>query len=423
MDGLNIVGVQFRRAGRIYDFLSGDIDLRVGDDVVVETERGPSLAKVAQVRFDQGGSGGKELKPILRIASKRDLEETRKLTPEHATGYARERVDRLKLKMSVLQSEVQFGGNKVIVYFSAAGRVDFRELVKELASGLKARVELKQVGARDEAKLVGGIGICGREFCCSSFLREFVPVSIKMAKNQNLALNPSKVSGGCGRLLCCLTYENDLYTELRKKLPPKGTRAHAVEEGIYGHIIKSDVLNQVVVIEAEDGRQVTVPLGKIEIVEKTAPRPEGDESEAEIWGEDIDMSLLASLEDEGGNRQRGERPKGGGAGGQGPGGPREGGRGPAPGNLDRAGRPERDRPRGGGGGRQGQQAQQQGGGRPGHLQQGGGGKPGRDRGRRDRDRGGEGGRPPNQPRQTPEAQPPVDQQKPDGSGEGGGEPS
>jgi cell fate regulator YaaT (PSP1 superfamily) len=420
MDGLNIVGVQFRRAGRIYDFLSGDIDLRVGDDVVVETERGPSLAKVAQVRFDQGGSGGKELKPILRIASKRDLEETRKLTPEHATSYARERVDRLKLKMSVLQSEVQFGGNKVIVYFSAAGRVDFRELVKELASGLKARVELKQVGARDEAKLVGGIGICGREFCCSSFLREFVPVSIKMAKNQNLALNPSKVSGGCGRLLCCLTYENDLYTELRKKLPPKGTRAHAVEEGVYGHVIKGDVLNQVVVLEAEDGRQVTVPLSKIEIVEKSAPRTEGDESEAEIWGEDIDMSLLASLEDEGGNRQRGERPKGGGAGGQGPGGPREGGRGPAPGNLDRAGRPERDRPRGGGGGRQGQQ-QQGGGGRQGQQSQGGGGKQGRDRGRRDR--GGEGGRQQDQPRQTPEAQPPFDQRKPDGSGEGGGEPS
>ena len=120
--------------------------------------------------------------------------------------------------MRIINIEVQFGGNKVIVYFSAPGRVDFRELVKELASGLKTRVELKQVGARDEAKLTGGLGICGREFCCSSWLREFVPVSIKMAKNQNLALNPNKVSGGCGRLLCCLTYEDETYSELRQKL-------------------------------------------------------------------------------------------------------------------------------------------------------------------------------------------------------------
>ena len=306
MDGLNIVGVQFRRAGRIYDFLTGDIDLRVGDDVVVETERGPSLAKVSQVRFDDTSSSGKELKTILRLASKRDLEETRKLTPEYATSFARERADQLQLKMSVLQSEVQFGGNKVIVYFSASGRVDFRELVKELASGLKARVELKQVGARDEAKLVGGLGICGREFCCSSFLREFVPVSIKMAKNQNLALNPSKVSGGCGRLLCCLTYENDLYTDLRKQLPPKGARARAIEDGLIGQIIKADVLNKVVVIMSEDGRQVTAPVSKIEVLEAVTERPD-DDSEAEVWGEDIDLAVLAAMDDEGGARARSGR--------------------------------------------------------------------------------------------------------------------
>lgn len=304
---MNIVGVQFRRAGRIYDFLAGDIDLKVGDDVVVETERGPSLAKVAQLRFDQVTSGAKELKSILRLATARDLDEARKLTPEYATNYARERVERLQLRMSILQSEVQFGGNKVIIYFSAAGRVDFRELVKELASGLKARVELKQVGARDEAKLVGGIGICGREFCCSSFLREFVPVSIKMAKNQNLALNPSKVSGGCGRLLCCLTYENDLYSELRRQLPPKGARAHAVEENMTGQVIKTDILNQIVVLMTEDGRQVTVPVSKIEVIDQIPVRSDGDESEAEIWGEDIDLSLLSSLEDESETRARADK--------------------------------------------------------------------------------------------------------------------
>ena len=157
MQGINIAGVQFRRAGRIYDFAMGDIDLRIGDDVVVETDRGPSLGKIATIKYlssDQP-KPQKELKHILRLASRKDLEEARKLTPEYATEYSREKVEKLGLRMTVLQSEVQFGGNKVIVYFTAPGRVDFRELVKELASGLKSRVELKQVGARDEAKLVG----------------------------------------------------------------------------------------------------------------------------------------------------------------------------------------------------------------------------------------------------------------------------
>ena len=298
MDGINVVGVQFRRAGRIYDFAAGESDLRVGDDVVVDTERGPSLARVAVIRFAQDGrDGAKDLKPIIRPATTKDLDETRKLTPETAARYARERCERLGLKMSVLQAEVQFGGSKVIVYFSAPGRVDFRELVKELASGLKARVELKQVGSRDEAKLVGGLGICGREFCCSSFLREFVPVSIKMAKNQNLALNPSKVSGGCGRLLCCLTYENDLYSELRRLLPPRGTRVRALEDGVIGDVIKGDILNQVVLIETAEGRQLTVPVAQLEVI-KPGEDEAASNDDADNWGEDLDFKALASLSDE-----------------------------------------------------------------------------------------------------------------------------
>jgi cell fate regulator YaaT (PSP1 superfamily) len=257
------------------------------------------------------------------MASEGDRDEARRLTPESATKIARKLVDDMKLKMQVLQCEIQFGGSKVIVYFSAPGRVDFRDLVKDLATGLKARVELKQVGARDEAKLVGGIGICGREFCCSSFLREFVPVSIKMAKNQNLALNPTKVSGGCGRLLCCLTYENDLYTELRKQLPPRGTRVRAIEEGILGNVLKGDVLNQVVLIEAQDGRYMSIKLKNLEIVEPGTGVPEEQDSEADNWAEDID---LAALEDKPQAKpgqpqqqqqrppqgQQGQRPQGGG---------------------------------------------------------------------------------------------------------------
>ena len=383
MDGLNIVGVQFRRAGRIYDFSAGELNLQVGDDVVVDTERGPSLAKVAQLRFAGTGDpeANKALKNIMRLATRRDVDETRKLTPEATVSFARERTDRLGLKMSVLQADVQFGGNKVIVYFSAPGRVDFRELVKDLATGLKARVELKQVGARDEAKLVGGLGICGREFCCSSFLRDFVPVSIKMAKNQNLALNPSKVSGGCGRLLCCLTYENDLYTELRKKLPPRGTRVRSIEDGTIGDVLKGDVLNQALLIETSEGRLTTVKLKDVEIVERNAGRPTEDEgSEAESWGEDLDFAALASLGDDSGGKKETKDARGGG-------GPSRSGRqerdqrpdkgerqnrpagGPAPGNRPRSGgpgRPEQQRdpkgreprdpkpPRGpGGGGRNG----------------------------------------------------------------------
>lgn len=312
MDGLNIVGVQFRRAGRIYDFLAEDFRLRVGDDVVVDTDRGPSLAKIANVRFQEKEvQREKELKPIIRKASERDMEEARKLTPEHACKYARERVERIGLKMTVLQSEVQFGGNKVIVFFSAPGRVDFRELVKELASGLKARVELKQVGARDEAKLVGGIGICGREFCCSSFLREFVPVSIKMAKNQNLALNPTKVSGGCGRLLCCLTYENDQYTEMRRMLPPRGTLVRCLEENVNARIVKSDVLNQTVGVETDEGRFFVVQLSQIEIIEK-GQETEVSDGVKDDWGDDIDFGALSNMDEEspkGGDRQGDSRDK------------------------------------------------------------------------------------------------------------------
>ena len=193
--------------------------------------------------------------------------------------------------------------------------MDFRDLVKDLATGLKARVELKQVGARDEAKLVGGLGICGREFCCSSFLREFVPVSIKMAKNQNLALNPAKVSGGCGRLLCCLTYENDIYTELRKTLPSKGVKVRVLDDGAVGTVLKTDYLNQLltvsIVSELGEGKILNVLLKNVEVLDKhaaaVAQEPEDvDMSEAEAWGEDLDIGALVKRpEQKSGGNDRG----------------------------------------------------------------------------------------------------------------------
>lgn len=291
-NGINIAGVQFRRAGKIYDFRYDDIGLTVGDHVVVDTDRGPSLARVVMLKFEtESKNADRELKSIARKASKKELEKKPKVEIDEVLKYTKDRIKTLKLDMNILNAEIQFGGNKITVFFTSPGRVDFRELVKDLASGLKARVELKQVGARDETKLIGGTGICGREFCCSSFLREFVPVSIKMAKNQNLALNPNKVSGGCGRLLCCLTYEDDTYTSLRKNIPKKGTKVFIPETGGYGNVLKGDVLNQEVVIENERGQQETYALDDLEILDKQTPKAKQPQ-EADEWGDDIDLDAL-----------------------------------------------------------------------------------------------------------------------------------
>ena len=244
------------------------------------------------------------LKRIIRKANYKDLAGNKDFSDHEALETAEKKVQQLKLKMRILKVEISMGGNKVVVLFSAPDRVDFRELLKQLASSFKARVELKQVGSRDEAKIVGGVGICGREFCCSTFLREFVPVSIKMAKNQNLALNPSKVSGGCGRLLCCLTYENDVYTELRKTIPHTGTMV-TYDGDLQGRVLRGDLLNQTVLIEDSQGMSVELNVSEITF-EKSKPKKSGkqhskdkkhhkkptkDEA-SDDWGKDIDLKEL-----------------------------------------------------------------------------------------------------------------------------------
>lgn len=280
--------MQFHRAGKIYDFSYSNLDLRIRDEVVVETERGLSLATVVRLGFrlfKEGENLG--LKPVLRKATAKELTPTTRLNPDEVVQFTEKKAAKFRLNMRILKAEIQFGGNKVIIYFSAPGRVDFRELVKELAGGLKSRVELKQVGARDETKLIGGIGVCGREYCCSSFLREFVPVSIKMAKNQNLALNPQKVSGGCGRLLCCLTYENEVYSELRQIMPPRGTKVKILSSGDKGTVLKSDLLNQMLLVETDFGSQVSVAIKDVSV--------EGEgrsETETDNWGDDLHLEDL-----------------------------------------------------------------------------------------------------------------------------------
>ena len=287
----NLAAVQFKRAGEIYHFAVREhMTLLVGDTVVVDTDRGLSLAEVVQLVYARDRE--KKVKPIVRKATTSDLQEGR-ISADEAQAFVQKKITQIELNMKVLKVEVQFSGNKVVVYFAAPGRVDFRKLVKELAAGLKLRVELKQVGPRNETKLLGGMGVCGREYCCSSFLRDFLPVSTRMAKNQNLALNPSKVSGGCGRLLCCLKYENDTYTELRRKLPSKGTLVEVVKHKLQGTITKVDLLNEMLVVETDNNEHLNVAAQDVKVLQafnkSRSPEKPNDEQD---WGEDLDLKDL-----------------------------------------------------------------------------------------------------------------------------------
>ncbi len=222
-----IVGVKFRTAGKTYYFDPLDFDLKTGDEVIVETARGIEFGTVAfDIKDVDDSEVVQPLKPIMRKADagdrKRNAENIAKR--ERALQICQEKVDARKLEMKLVDVEYTFDNSKVIFYFTADGRVDFRELVKDLAAAFKMRIELRQIGVRDETKMMGGIGPCGRPLCCSSWMRDFNTVSIKMAKNQSLSLNPTKISGICGRLMCCLQYENDTYVDLKKGMPDVGER-------------------------------------------------------------------------------------------------------------------------------------------------------------------------------------------------------
>ena len=218
-----IIGVRFKEVGKIYYFDPNGGSYRVGEPVVVETSRGTECGTVAisNREVDQTRVV-KPLKKVTRPATQEDLrrvEENHK-KEEKAFRIAQEKIALCKLEMKLVEVEYAFDGSKILFYFTADGRVDFRELVKELAGVFRTRIELRQIGVRDEAKMLGGLGICGRPFCCASFLGEFQPVSIKMAKEQGLSLNPTKISGACGRLMCCLKYEQDAYEDLLRSCRP-----------------------------------------------------------------------------------------------------------------------------------------------------------------------------------------------------------
>lgn len=270
-----IVGIRFKKAGKVYYFDPAGIDLKVDDYIVVETTRGIELGYVViapkQVLVNEITT---PLKPVIRKAEEDDIEHAQEIASkeEEVLTECGKLIEKLNLPMKLLSAEYNLDESRLTFFFSAEERVDFRELVRKLTNRFKTRVELRQIGPRDEAKLVGGLGKCGRPLCCESFLSEFAPVSIKMAKEQDLSLNPMKISGLCGRLLCCLGYESEQYQAMKKKLPKEGQQV-STPMGM-ARVIGSNPLKEVISVELENQTVVELPLSEITIQDNEAPKQE-----------------------------------------------------------------------------------------------------------------------------------------------------
>ena len=252
---VKVVGIRFRNAGKIYYFGPGKLQLKAGMHAIVETARGVEMGTVmTDPREVSEESVVQPLKPVIRIATEQDEKQAEKNRQKEKEAFkiCLEKIAKHKLDMKLVEAEYTFDNNKLLFYFTADGRIDFRELVKDLAAVFRTRIELRQIGVRDETKIMGGYGICGRELCCHTFLSEFAPVSIKMAKEQNLSLNPTKISGVCGRLMCCLKNEEDTYEELNRKLPGVGDYVQTAD-GLHGEVQSVNVLRQLVKVLVEAG--------------------------------------------------------------------------------------------------------------------------------------------------------------------------
>ena len=253
---VEVIGVRFRTNGKIYFFDPLEIEIQLGDAVIVETARGVEYGKVVLDRRPiEEKNIISTLKPVIRKATKEDDDKNiaNKAKGKEAFNICLEKIQAHNLVMKLIDAEYTFDNNKVLFYFTADGRIDFRELVKDLAAVFKTRIELRQIGVRDETKILGGIGVCGRELCCNTHLSEFIPVSIKMAKEQNLSLNPTKISGVCGRLMCCLKNEQDTYEYLNDKLPNIGDYVKT-SEGLKGEVSSVSVLRQKVKVIVTDDK-------------------------------------------------------------------------------------------------------------------------------------------------------------------------
>ena len=302
---IKVVGIRFQRAGKIYYFDPLDYDLETAMHVIVETARGVEMGTVLippkEVEDDKVIQ---PLKPVIRVATDEDEKVMERNKEKEAEAYVicKEKIAKHGLEMKLVAAEYTFDNNKLLFYFTADGRIDFRELVKDLASVVRTRIELRQIGVRDETKMLGGIGICGRELCCKSYLTDFVPVSIKMAKEQNLSLNPTKISGVCGRLMCCLKNEQDTYEYLNSRLPSVGDYV-TTPGGMKGEVQSINVLRQLVKVIVDNGEEkelIEYPVDDLQFTPKRRKDVKVTEEE---------LKELEGLEDSGTETAEEEKPE------------------------------------------------------------------------------------------------------------------
>ena len=265
------VGISLKNNSKSFNYDPNSLQLRVGDKCIVETNWGEDIGMTVMTKrcVYCKKKGKQPYKKVLRKATKEDLKksELNDQRTKEAFQFCKEKIEERKIPMKLFQVHITLDASKAKFFFTAEGRVDFRSLIKDLSQKFKMKIEMRQIGVRDEAKLMGGCGPCGQKLCCSSFLRDFEPVSIRMAKNQNLALNPMKITGVCGRLLCCLIYENDTYKKLRKNLPKNGIMVQTPEGE--GKVVRSDIIQQKVLVEMEEGKRSNFPVNEIQTISQT----------------------------------------------------------------------------------------------------------------------------------------------------------
>ena len=285
---INIIGVRFRNAGKIYYFDPGELDIKLNSHVIVETTRGIEYGEVVMLNREVDEKDiTNPLKSVIRIATKEDDIKVEKNIEKEKEAFdiCIKKIENHKLDMKLIDVEYTFDNNKILFYFTADGRIDFRELVKDLAAVFKTRIELRQIGVRDETKMKGGVGVCGRKLCCNSFITEFQPVSIKMAKEQSLSLNPSKISGVCGRLMCCLKYEQDVYEDIIKKVPKVGALVETPEG--QGTVVGVNVLREILKVRLDKENETDLKpfeLSQIKIIEDVVCEDDTDENLDDLKG-------------------------------------------------------------------------------------------------------------------------------------------
>ena len=291
---IKVVGVRFRNAGKVYYFDPDEFDIKTGDNVIVETARGIEFGKVVTgPKFITEEQIVAPLKKVIRIADDEDLKKVQdnKEKEKKAFDICLQKINDHKLEMKLIDVEYTFDNNKILFYFTADGRVDFRELVKDLAAVFRTRIELRQIGVRDETKMMGGLGVCGRVLCCNSFLCEFQPVSIKMAKEQGLSLNPCKISGACGRLMCCLKYEQDAYEDILGRVPKQGAIVQTPEG--QGEVMEVNLLKETVKVKLDKGNEADLKIYHVSQISVIKDSEKPDQFELDLE----ELRELKELED------------------------------------------------------------------------------------------------------------------------------